>query len=84
MIDQAAAEELPKAKLPPALTAETLVGGIYEVIYSRVLAVSTPSCPALLPDLVFALLLPYVGSEIAQEILKKERRRAARADRASA
>src|SRR5689334_933509 len=31
MIEKAAAAELPKSKLPPALTAETLVGGIYEV-----------------------------------------------------
>jgi AcrR family transcriptional regulator len=84
LIDQAAAAELPKTKRPAPIIAETLVGGIYEVIYSRALAGKYAELPGLLPDLVFALLQPYVGSEIAQEILKKERRRLARAESASA
>jgi AcrR family transcriptional regulator len=75
MIDGAAAAELPKAKRPSPLIAETLVGGIYEVIYSRVLAGKYAELPTLLPDLIFALLLPYVGSDVANDILKKERRR---------
>jgi AcrR family transcriptional regulator len=79
LIDQAAEGDLPKAKRPAPIIAETLVGGIYEVIYSRVLAGKYAELPNLLPDLVFALLQPYVGTEIAQEILKKERRRVARA-----
>ncbi len=79
MVDQAAEGELPKSKRPAPIIAETLVGGIYEVIYSRVLAGRYAELPNLLPDLVFALLQPYVGTEVAQEILKKERRRVARA-----
>jgi AcrR family transcriptional regulator len=75
MIDQAAAEELPKSKRPSPLIAETLVGGIYEVIYTRVLAGKYAELPGLLPDLVFSLLLPYVGADVAHDILKKERRR---------
>jgi len=75
MIGQAAAAELPKAKLPPALTAETLVGGIYEVVYSRVLQGRGEELPALLPDLLFSVLLPYVGRETASSLLKNERRR---------
>lgn len=75
MIEKAAAEELPKSKLPPALTAETLVGGIYEVVYSRVLQGRGSELPELLPDLLFSVLLPYVGQETAASLLKNERRR---------
>ena len=75
MIGQAASAELPKAKLPPALTAETLVGGIYEVVYSRVLQGRGEELPTLLPDLLFSVLLPYVGRETATSLLKNERRR---------
>jgi hypothetical protein len=75
MIEKAAAAELPKSKLPPALTAETLVGGIYEVVYSRVLQGRGDELPALLPDLLFSVLLPYVGQETATSLLKNERRR---------
>jgi AcrR family transcriptional regulator len=75
MIAKAAEAELPKSKLPPALTAETLVGGIYEVVYSRVLQGRGDELPALLPDLLFSVLLPYVGQETATSLLKHERRR---------
>lgn len=75
MIEKAASEELPKSKLPPALTAETLVGGIYEVVYSRVLNGHGEELPSLLPDLLFSVLLPYVGQETATSLLKNERRR---------
>lgn len=75
MIENAAAEELPKSKLPPALTAETLVGGIYEVVYSRVLQGRGEDLPSLLPDLLFSVLLPYVGQETATSLLQNERRR---------
>ena len=71
LIDQAAEGDLPKSKRPAPIIAETLVGGIYEVIYSRVLAGRYTELPSLLPDLVFALLQPYVGTEVAQEILKR-------------
>jgi AcrR family transcriptional regulator len=75
LIEKAAAAELPKSKLPPPITAETLVGGIYEVVYSRVLQGRGEELPALLPDLLFSVLLPYVGQETATSLLKNERRR---------
>jgi AcrR family transcriptional regulator len=83
LIDEAAANDLPKAKRPAPIVAETLVGGIYEVIYSRVLAGNHEELPDLLPDLVFALLLPYVGNEAAHELLKKERRKLGKAAKSS-
>jgi AcrR family transcriptional regulator len=75
LIAQAAAAELPKSKLPPSLTAETLVGGIYEVVYARVLQGHGDELPTLLPDLLFSVLLPYLGRETAASLLKNERRR---------
>jgi AcrR family transcriptional regulator len=75
MIQKAAEDELPKSKLPPSLTSETLVGGIYEVVYSRVLQGRGDELPDLLPDLLFSVLLPYVGQETAASLLKNERRR---------
>jgi AcrR family transcriptional regulator len=48
---------------PPALDviSETVVGGIYEVVYARVLRREFDELPRLLPDLVYALLLPFIG-----------------------
>jgi AcrR family transcriptional regulator len=49
----------------PSLTAETIVGGIYEVVYTRVLRGEIRELPDLLPDLVYSALLPYLGPETA-------------------
>lgn len=48
-----------------ALAAETVIGGVYEVIYSRVVTGRTQELPELLPELLYAVLLPFVGSEVA-------------------
>jgi hypothetical protein len=61
------AEELLEGKIPPALTAETVVGGIYEVVYTRVLRGEIQELPRLLPDLIYSSLLPYMGVEAARE-----------------
>jgi AcrR family transcriptional regulator len=60
------AEEVPTERRPPDLTAETIVGGIYEVVYSRVLSGQTSELPALLPDLAYSLIQPYLGDEAAR------------------
>ena len=75
LIERGAAEELPKTAQPPALTSETLVGGVQEVVYSRVLRGETAELPALLPDLTFSVLLPYVGRDVATAQYRKLRRR---------
>jgi hypothetical protein len=75
LIERAAAEELPKSARPPALTSETLVGGVHEVIYLRVLRGQTAELPALLPDLTFSVLLPYTGRDVATAQYRKLRRR---------
>lgn len=50
---------------PPMITAETVIGGVAEVIYNRVQRGETSRLPQLLPDLLYCALLPYVGPERA-------------------
>jgi AcrR family transcriptional regulator len=45
----------------PALMTEVVVGGIYEVIYARILERETARLPELLPDVMYVWLVPYVG-----------------------
>ncbi len=59
------AQELLGDSTPPGLRAETIVGGIYEVVYSRVLRGEIQDLPGLLPDLTYSALLPYLGPEAA-------------------
>jgi AcrR family transcriptional regulator len=59
------AKALLDTPLPPPLTAETIVGGVYEVVYSRVLRGEIRTLPDLLPDLSYSMLLPYVGRDAA-------------------
>lgn len=63
------AATMPDGIVPPALTAETIVGGIYEVVYSRVLEGRTLELPGLLPDLAYSMMLPYVGHAKAEDMV---------------
>ena len=54
----------------PGLTAETVIGGIYEVVYSRVLQGQAGDLPALLPDLAYSVMLPYLGHDRAEDELR--------------
>jgi len=60
------AKTVPMAQRPPDITAETIVGGIYEVVYSRVLSGQTSELPLLLRDLAYSLMQPYLGDEVAR------------------
>jgi AcrR family transcriptional regulator len=64
MIDENA-RELGTPLHPPQLTAETIVGGIYEVIYTRVVRGEIRDLARLLPDLMYSAVLPYAGPEAA-------------------
>jgi AcrR family transcriptional regulator len=64
LIDDNARNLLGASGLPP-LTAETIVGGIYEVLYTRVLKGEIREIADLLPDLTYSALLPYIGAERA-------------------
>jgi AcrR family transcriptional regulator len=51
---------------PPEIIAETIVGGIYEVVYSRVIQGQTSQLLGLLPDLAYSMMLPFIGPAAAQ------------------
>jgi AcrR family transcriptional regulator len=70
------ATDVPKSRRPPAIISEALVGGIYEILYARVLRKELAELPALLPDLLYSTVLPYVGPEKAGEARKAARPRA--------
>jgi AcrR family transcriptional regulator len=63
------ARTLPQTLDPPPLTAEIVIGGVYEVVYSRVLAGEATHLPALLPDLAYSIMLPYIGTAAAERAL---------------
>ena len=71
------ARELDSALEPSGLTAETIVGGIYEVIFARVVRGEIRELPALLPDLMYSVLLPYAGPEAALAEYQRLQRTAA-------
>jgi AcrR family transcriptional regulator len=45
----------------PRLMTEVIVGGIYEVIYGRILSRQTATLPQLVPDVLYVWLAPFVG-----------------------
>jgi AcrR family transcriptional regulator len=45
----------------PALAAQVVVGGIYEIVFSYVIRGDAAQLPRLCPDLLECLLLPFVG-----------------------
>jgi hypothetical protein len=53
------------------LMAETVVGGIYEVVYARVLRGELEELPGLVADLVYAVLLPFAGPEQAAAVHRR-------------
>jgi AcrR family transcriptional regulator len=69
---RAGAETLPDGRRPPALTAETIVGGIYEVVYTRVLQGKLNELAGLLPDLAYSMMQPYLGHDKAKREAEKD------------
>jgi len=70
---QRGAETMQDGIGPPQLTAETILGGIYEIAYSRILEGKTAQLPELLPDLAYSVLLPYVGHTKAEQMTERLR-----------
>jgi AcrR family transcriptional regulator len=64
----------------PGILALLLTGGVSELIYSEILHGAVAQLPSRVPDLLFALTQPFLGSERAAE----ERTRAQAAARAEA
>jgi AcrR family transcriptional regulator len=59
-------EDSPYGDELPETLEETIVGGIFWVIYQRIVLGETEKIEALLPDLVDFALTPYIGAESAQ------------------
>lgn len=55
----------------PADTARFAVGGAASMIFDEVRAGRGPELKRILPDLVFAVLMPYLGSEEAEDEMRR-------------
>ena len=73
LIERAVAD-LPRERLPPPTTPETIIGGIFEVIHSRTLRGELDELPALVPDFVYTLTMPYLGPAGALEAYEAAKR----------
>jgi AcrR family transcriptional regulator len=67
----------PKRLRAPDVAAHAAIGGIYEVIYSHVLEGRTDGLPALAPELLHGMLVPFVGAEHAVKASREAARLAA-------
>lgn len=63
------------AALPRAL-GMSMVGGLGEVLYQEIVAGRAEQLPQLLPELMYALVLPFEGQEAAERELSRGPRRA--------
>jgi AcrR family transcriptional regulator len=57
--------EAPRGIVVPPLAAEVVVGGIYEIIYSRLQRDAVDELVEMLPDLLSCALVPYIGHAAA-------------------
>jgi AcrR family transcriptional regulator len=55
----------------PADTARFAVGGVASMIFDEVRAGRGPELKRILPDLVFAVLMPYLGPEAAEDEMRR-------------
>ncbi|MFA4928440.1 MAG: TetR/AcrR family transcriptional regulator [Patulibacter sp.] len=59
--------ELPQPTGDARLVAETVAGGIYEIVFARVLRGQVRSLPGLVPDWARVVMAPYVAIATADE-----------------
>jgi AcrR family transcriptional regulator len=55
------------ADLPETLE-EAIIGGVFWIVYQRLVATEAAAIPALLPELVEFALTPYLGAEAARRV----------------
>ena len=55
----------------PADTARFAIGGATSMIFDEVRAGRGPELKRILPDLVFAVLMPYLGPEAAEDEMRR-------------
>ena len=61
LIRKAAEDCGDRSRQPPNLIVETIVGGVYEVVYSRVVAGESANVGELQQDLAYSMMVPYLG-----------------------
>jgi AcrR family transcriptional regulator len=57
----------------PGLTAEAVTGGMYEIVYGRVLRDAIAELPRLLPELMYWAMMPFLGHAAAAEEMERLR-----------
>ena len=60
----------------PRALGRSMVGGLGEVLYQEIVAGRTEQLPAMLPELMYALVLPFEGRVAAERELQRASRRA--------
>lgn len=68
--------EAPRGIRVPALAGEIVVGGIYEIIYSRLQRDAANELVEMLPELLYCALVPYIGHAAAERAVADARERA--------
>ncbi len=66
-----AGADAPNTDHLPAQTSEAVIGGIASILHRRALDGHTAQLPALLPDLLYFALMPYLGHERALAISRR-------------
>jgi AcrR family transcriptional regulator len=64
-------EYAPQGETLPPDTARFAIGGATSMIFDEVRAGRGPELEGILPDLVFAVLMPYLGPEAAEEEMRR-------------
>src|SRR5579875_1174224 len=62
------AQSDPRSAPTPPMTAEWVIGGVYEIVYGRIINGGTRQLPELLPDLAYSIMLAYLGADVALEL----------------
>jgi AcrR family transcriptional regulator len=70
LLDEGRALSPQRDKLP-ADTARFAIGGATSMIFDEVRAGRGPELPRILPDLLFAVLMPYLGPEAAEQEMRR-------------
>ena len=63
-------------RMPPRALGRSMVGGLGEVLYQEIVADRAEQLPSMLPELMYALVLPFEGREAAEHELERGSRRA--------
>jgi AcrR family transcriptional regulator len=68
--------ETPRGLRVPDLAADVVVGGIYEIIYSRLQRDAADELVEMLPELLYCALVPYIGHVEAERAVASAREHA--------